>query len=111
VIVADTPSDKEADLKNVSIVADAQIDRSPCGTGTSDRLASLSENNQIKQDESFVHESITGGKFTGKMLEETKVANFDAVKPLVTGAASITGFHQFVIEPEDALPKGFLLEE
>lgn len=111
VIFSDTPSDKEADLKNVTIFADAQIDRSPCGTGTSARLASLYENNQIKQDDSFVHESITGGKFTGKMLEETKVANFDAVKPLVTGAASITGFHQFVIEPEDALPKGFLLEE
>lgn len=111
VIFSDQPVKPEADLRNVTIFADEQVDRSPCGTGTSARLASLYAHGEIDENGQFVHECITDGQFTGKMLGKTTVGEMEAVIPLVSGAAYITGFHQFVVDPFDPLPKGFLLEE
>ena len=111
VIFSDQPVKPEADLRNVTIFADEQVDRSPCGTGTSARLASLYAHGEIDENGQFVHECITDGHFTGKMLGKTTVGEMEAVIPLVSGAAYITGFHQFVVDPFDPLPKGFLLEE
>ncbi len=109
VIFSDKPEKPNSHLRNVTVFADEQIDRSPCGTGTSARLAVLYHRGQIQLNENFVHESIVGSQFTGKVLHETKVDSFDAVVPEITGDAFITGFHQFVIDPSDPLAKGFLL--
>lgn len=111
VIFSDKPVKSEADLRNVTIFADEQVDRSPCGTGTCARLASLFEHEDIKENGSFVHESITDGHFVGKIIGKDIVGEYQAVVPLVKGSAFITGFHQFVVDPEDTLPQGFLLEE
>ncbi|WP_174614800.1 proline racemase family protein [Virgibacillus ihumii] len=109
VIFSGNPTNKEADLKNVTIFADHQIDRSPCGTGTSARVALLYANGELKKGEPFVHESITGGVFQSEVLSETEVESFEAVKPKISGTASITAFNQFVVDERDIMPEGFLL--
>ncbi|MGF9977577.1 proline racemase family protein [Viridibacillus arvi] len=111
VIFSDDPVGENADLRNVTIFADEQIDRSPCGTGTCARLASLYAHGELEEQGSFVHESITDGQFIGEILSISNVAGYDAVIPKVTGEAFLTGFHQFLVDPRDTLPRGFLLEE
>lgn len=111
VIFSDDPVKPNSDLRNVTIFADEQVDRSPCGTGTCARLATLYAHGKLSANGSFVHESITDGQFIGEILAIEKVDHFDAVIPKVTGKASITGFHQFVVDPNDPMPTGFLLEE
>lgn len=111
VIFSDQPVQADADLRNVTIFADEQIDRSPCGAGTSARLASLYAHGDLIENDAFIHESITNGHFTGKMIGKTTVGHCEAVIPVITGSAYITGFHQFVVDPFDSLPNGFLLEE
>ncbi|KOO47925.1 proline racemase family protein [Viridibacillus arvi] len=111
VIFSDDPVGENADLRNVTIFADEQIDRSPCGTGTCARLASLYAHGELEEQGSFVHESITDGQFIGEILSISNVAGYEAVIPKVTGEAFLTGFHQFLVDPRDTLPRGFLLEE
>ncbi|MGE7839000.1 proline racemase family protein [Viridibacillus arvi] len=111
VIFSDDPVGENADLRNVTIFADEQIDRSPCGTGTCARLASLYAHGELEEQGSFVHESITEGQFIGEILSISNVAGYEAVIPKVTGEAFLTGFHQFLVDPRDTLPRGFLLEE
>ncbi|MGE7914918.1 proline racemase family protein [Lysinibacillus xylanilyticus] len=110
VIFSDNPKDSNADLRNVTIFADKQVDRSPCGSGTAARVATLYERGVLKESGSFIHESITDGQFVGEILSLTKVDAYKAVIPKVTGNAFITGFHQFVISPDDPLNRGFLLK-
>lgn len=110
VIFSDNPKDSHADLRNVTIFADKQVDRSPCGSGTAARVATLYERGVLKESGSFIHESITDGQFVGEILSLTKVDDYKAVIPKVTGNAFITGFHQFVISSEDPLNRGFLLK-
>ncbi|MBS4190781.1 proline racemase family protein [Bacillus sp. FJAT-49705] len=110
VIFSDVPNKEGADLRNVTIFADEQVDRSPCGTGTSARAATLVEHGRLKEGESFVHECITDGRFIGEVLSLTKVGEYNAVVPKVSGQAYITGFHQFVVDPRDPLKQGFLLD-
>ncbi|MCP1122603.1 proline racemase family protein [Bacillus sp. 3103sda1] len=109
VIFSDEPNGKDATLRNVTIFADGQVDRSPCGTGTSARLATLVENGILQEGGSFVHECITDGQFVGEVLSSSKVGEYEAIIPKVTGQAFITGFHQFVMDPRDPLKQGFLL--
>ncbi len=111
VIFSDDPVSEDADLRNVTIFADEQVDRSPCGTGTCARLATLYENGALDRNGRFVHESITDGQFIGEILSISEVGGHKAVIPKVTGEAFLTGFHQFLVDPRDTLPKGFLLEE
>ncbi|WP_285395703.1 proline racemase family protein [Lysinibacillus sp. fls2-241-R2A-57] len=110
VIFSDNPKDSNADLRNVTIFADKQVDRSPCGSGTAARAATLYERGVLKEEGSFIHESITDGQFVGEVLSLTTVDEFKAVIPKVSGNAFITGFHQFVISPDDPLNRGFLLK-
>lgn len=111
VIFSDDPVGEQADLRNVTIFADEQVDRSPCGTGTCARLASLQAHGNMKEGDSFVHESITDGQFVGEILAMDKVGSYDAIIPKVAGEAFLTGIHQFLVDPQDTLPRGFLLEE
>ncbi|AZR74638.1 proline racemase [Anoxybacter fermentans] len=108
--IYDDPTNPEADYKNVVIFGRGQVDRSPCGTGTSAKLATMFAKGQIKENEDFIYESITGTTFRGRIIGQTKVGEFDAVIPEITGSAYITGFNHFVIDPEDPLKYGFSLK-
>ncbi|HEY0868276.1 MAG TPA: proline racemase family protein, partial [Fimbriimonas sp.] len=82
------------------------IDRSPCGTGTSARMATLHARGRLALGEAFVHEGILGTTFTGRLIEETRVGNFPAVVPTISGRAWITGFATYVVDPSDPFPEG-----
>ncbi len=105
------PGSRGADSRNVVILGDHMVDRSPCGTGTSAEAALRYAQGQLGLGESFVTESIIGTRFTGQVVAETQVGSdsqtFPAVVPKVTGSAYITGFHQFVLSPQDPFPAGF----
>ncbi|MEV6574704.1 proline racemase family protein [Streptomyces sp. NPDC051577] len=85
------------------------FDRSPCGTGTSARMAQLHARGLLEQGADFVNESFIGTEFTGRLIGETTVAGIPAVVPTVTGRAWITGTAQYFLDPSDPFPGGFLL--
>ena len=103
------PTHEEADVKNTVIVPPGGIDRSPCGTGTSAKLAALYSKGQIAIGEEFIHESIVGSIFRGTVLETTSVEGIEAVTTRITGSAWIMGMHRFFYHEEDPLKEGFLL--
>lgn len=103
------PTNSEADSKNVVIFGDAQTDRSPCGTGTSAKVAALYTKGKLSLGQEFVYESITGSLFRGMATEETTVDGKTAIIPRVTGSAYITGFNQWMLDEEDPLRYGFLI--
>ncbi|CAN5711248.1 proline racemase family protein [soil metagenome] len=108
-IITGPPHDSDADGRNVTIFADGEVDRSPCGTGTAARLAWLHARGEVEIGQTWVHESITGTAFTGRVLEEAQVAECPAIIPEISGRAFITGMHTFIIEPDDPLAGGFLV--
>jgi proline racemase len=83
------------------------LDRSPCGTGTCAKMATLHAKGTLPLGEDFVHEGILGTTFTGRLIEETRVGPYPAVVPTLSGSAWITGFAQYVVDPEDPFPEGF----
>jgi proline racemase len=83
------------------------IDRSPCGTGTSARMAALHAKGRLGLNEAFRHEGILGTVFTGRLVEETTVGERHAVVPTITGTAWITGFATYVFDPADPFAEGF----
>ncbi|THA57274.1 proline racemase family protein [Streptomyces sp. A1136] len=85
------------------------FDRSPCGTGTSARMAQLHARGLLPLGADFVNESFIGTEFTGRLVEETTVGGRAAVIPTVTGRAWITGTAQYFLDPTDPFPGGFLL--
>lgn len=85
------------------------FDRSPCGTGTSARMAQLHARGELPLHTDFVNESFIGTSFTGRLIEETTVGGLPAVVPTVTGRAWITGTAQYFLDPSDPFPGGFLL--
>ncbi|MEY9846873.1 proline racemase family protein [Streptacidiphilus sp. MAP5-3] len=85
------------------------FDRSPCGTGTSARMAQLHARGELALGAEFRNESFIGTRFVGRLLEETTVAGRPAVVPTVTGRAWITGTAQYFLDPADPFPAGFLL--
>ncbi|MBS4536330.1 proline racemase [Clostridium sp. D2Q-14] len=107
--IYDEPTHPEADYKNVVIFGQGQVDRSPCGTGTSAKLATLHSKGELKENEIFTYESITGTLFKGKIVGTTKVGDFDAIIPEITGSAYITGLNQYVIDEDDPVKYGFTL--
>ncbi|MFB6781356.1 proline racemase family protein [Streptomyces sp. NPDC056352] len=85
------------------------FDRSPCGTGTSARMAQLHARGELEIGRDFVNESFIGTRFTGRLLGETTVGTLPAVLPSITGRAWVTGTSQFHLDPTDPFPAGFLL--
>ena len=83
------------------------IDRSPCGTGTCAKMATLHARGQLKIGQPFRHEGVLGTVFTGTLLEETSIGPYRAVVPELSGTAWITGFAQYVVDPQDPFPEGF----
>lgn len=85
------------------------IDRSPCGTGTSARMAVLHAKGRLHVGDAFRHEGVLGTVFTGRVLEETTVGPHRAIIPAITGQAWITGFASYVVDPTDPFPDGFTI--
>ncbi|HET8680806.1 MAG TPA: proline racemase family protein [Micromonosporaceae bacterium] len=85
------------------------FDRSPCGTGTSARMAQLWARGELGLDADFVNESFIGTRFVGRLVGEASVGGRRAVLPTVTGRAWLTGTAQYLLDPEDPFPAGFLL--
>jgi proline racemase len=83
------------------------IDRSPCGTGTCAKMAALYAKGKLKLNQDFRHEGILGTVFTGRLITETKVGDYRAVVPSISGQAWITGFASYVLDAEDPFPEGF----
>ncbi len=107
--ISDTPSHPEAHAKNIVIFGEKSVDRSPCGTGTCAKMADLYFKGELDIGSDFVHESILGTLFTGRLVEKAKVGDYDAVVPQITGRAFITGINHFMIDDEDPLKYGFSL--
>jgi proline racemase len=101
------PSDERADLRNVTIFADAEVDRSPCGTGTAAVMAVIDAMGLLSGDKPFVHESLIGTTFTGRVSARTVVGELEAIVPEIEGAAWITGEHTFLMDNDDPLKDGF----
>jgi proline racemase/trans-L-3-hydroxyproline dehydratase len=95
--------------RNVTVFADGEVDRSPCGSGTSARLAVMAARGQIGIDEPFVHRSIVDSVFAAGVSGTTEVAGGPAVETWVEGSAYRTGEHRFFLDPRDPLGTGFLL--
>jgi proline racemase len=103
------PGVEGADLKNVTVFADAEIDRSPCGTGTCAVMAVLDAMGLLPADHPFTHESIVATTFRGRIVARARVGELPAIVPEVEGSAWITGEHTFIVREDDPLPEGFRL--
>ena len=103
------PSSETAHLRNVTIFAEAEVDRSPCGTGTCAVMAVLAAMGLLGPDQPFVHESIIGTSFHGRVVGETTVGEYPAILPEIEGEAYITGENVFLIDERDPLRHGFRL--
>ena len=108
-ILSGPPRAPGADGRTITIYAEGAVDRSPCGTGTSAKLASLYADGRIPIGRPYVHESVIGTTFTGCVLAESSVGPYPAVKTEIAGRGFLTGFHQFVVDPEDPTAGGFLV--
>ncbi|MDQ2796288.1 MAG: proline racemase family protein [Actinomycetota bacterium] len=95
--------------RNVTIFADGELDRSPCGSGTASRVAALDATGRLSRGQVLVHDSIIGSRFRARVVGETRVDGYDAVVAAVTGRAHRTGEHVFVVDPRDDLVPGFVL--
>ncbi len=97
-----------AHLRNVTVFADAEVDRSPCGSGTAAVMAVLDEMGVLGAgDGTFVHESLIGTLFTGQVASRTRIGDFPAIVPEIAGSAWITGEHTFLVDGDDPLRAGF----
>jgi proline racemase len=105
--IYDKPEPSQLLAKSAVIFGHGQLDRCPCGTGTSAAMAALHAKGGLPLHTEFVNESIIGTRFTGKLVREVRVGNFVAVEPVVTGTAYITGIQQFVVDPKDPFGYGF----
>ncbi|WP_311031489.1 4-hydroxyproline epimerase [Mesorhizobium koreense] len=103
------PTNSEADARNAVFYGDKAIDRSPCGTGTSARMAQLHAKGRLKAGDSFVHESIIGSLFKGRVEAETTVANKPAIVPSIGGWARMTGLNTIFIDDRDPFAHGFVV--
>jgi trans-L-3-hydroxyproline dehydratase len=110
------PVAHNADLRNVTIFADAEVDRSPCGTGTAAVMAVVdamgllgdaTSDKPDKPDKPFVHESLIGTTFSGRVVSRTLVGELTAIVPEIEGSAWITGDHLFLLDEDDPLKDGF----
>ena len=113
------PSRPDAHLKNAVTVSTGRldwnrpatwtgaIDRSPCGTGTCAKMATMHAKGKLELNQDFHHEGILGTVFTGRLIGETRVGQYPAVIPTLSGQAWITGFASYVVDADDPFPEGF----
>ena len=113
------PIGADADRRNTVVVSTGKLDwdrpstwkgildRSPCGTGTCAKMAAMHAKGELGLGEDFRHEGILGTIFTGRLVRETTVGEYQAAVPTLSGTAWITGFAQYVVDPEDPFPNGY----
>jgi 4-hydroxyproline epimerase len=107
VLWADAPKGEGAHGRNAVFYGEKAIDRSPCGTGTSARMAHLHAQGKLKLGDTFVHESYIGSRFIGRVEAETELAGMPAIVPSIEGSAVATGRNEIWIDNEDAFAHGF----
>ena len=120
-VLSAPPTHPEAHMKNAVVVSTGKldwdrpatwtgaIDRSPCGTGTCAKMATLHAKGELPLNEDFNHEGILGTIFTGRLIEETQIGPYQAVVPTITGRAWITGRASYELQEDDPFPEGFTL--
>jgi proline racemase len=108
-VVFHAPGRDGADARAATSIHPGWLDRSPCGTGTSARLAQLHARGELELGTPFVNESVIGTRFTGRLVEETTVAGVAAVVPEITGRAWVTAMGQYLLDADDPFPVGFSL--
>jgi len=108
-VVFHAPGRDGADARNATSIHPGWLDRSPCGTGTSARMAQLHANGELAIGQPFVNESLIGTRFTGRLVGETMVGEYAAVIPEITGRAWITGTAEYRLDADDPFPAGFAL--
>ena len=107
VLWADVPKGEGADGRNAVFYGDKAIDRSPCGTGTSARLAHLHAKGRLKVGDAFVHQSYICSRFIGRVEAETTVGPYKAIVPSIEGSAVATGFNTLWVDRRDRFWEGF----
>jgi proline racemase len=108
-VVFHEPGRDGADARAATSIHPGWLDRSPCGTGTSARMAQLHARGALAIGEEFVNESVIGSRFSGRAVAETTVGGLPAIVPEITGRAWITGMGQYLLDAEDPFPAGFTL--
>lgn len=101
------PGSDAAHSRHAMAIHPGWFDRSPCGTGTSARMAELHARGELALHHDFVNESFIGSRFTGRLVGETTVGGLPAVLPTITGRAWVTGIGQYMLDPTDPYPAGF----
>jgi 4-hydroxyproline epimerase len=101
------PTEPTSTARNAVFYGDKAIDRSPCGTGTSARMAQWAANGRLKEGEDFVHESIIGSQFIGRIAGRAKVGNHEAIIPSIQGWARLTGYNTIFVDDRDPYWAGF----
>jgi len=95
--------------KNIVVLGEGHVDRSPCGTGTSAKMALLYSRGELGVGKKFINEGLTGMTFEGTIDREINVGGIPGIVPKIRGTAYITGMHRFVLRPDDPFPEGFLI--
>ena len=109
-VAAATCADGSLRSRNAVVCGHGRIDRSPCGTGTCARMATLHARGKLPLRQAFKHEGILGTVFTGELLREVDVgAPYPAVVPTLSGRAWITATANYVLDPTDPFPEGFIV--
>ncbi len=108
-VVFHAGGDDGAHARNATAIHPGWLDRSPCGTGTSARMAALHARGELAIGEEFVNESVIGSRFVGRLVQETSVGALPGVIPEVSGRAWITAMGQYLLDPTDPFPTGFAL--
>jgi 4-hydroxyproline epimerase len=105
------PRHPDAHARNAVFYGDKALDRSPCGTGTSARMAQWAAQGKLEVGAEFVHESIIGTLFRGRVEARTRVGTFDAIVPSIEGWARMTGYNTIFIDDRDPLMHGFQVKD
>lgn len=105
----DSKSDEYTHGKSMVIFGEGHLDRSPCGTGTTAKMTLFHHKGLLDLKQSYVNTSPLGTTFKGQLIEKTRVGDIEAVVAEIIGSAYITGIHEFVIDPRDPFPNGYLL--
>lgn len=108
--ITEESADTASNARNIVVFGNGQFDRSPCGTGTCAKMATLYAKNRLKLGQWFINESIIGTTFKGRLIEETSIGALRGVVPEITGCAYITGIQHFIVHPNDILGRGFLVQ-
>jgi proline racemase len=108
-VVFHAPGRDGAHARNATAIHPGWLDRSPCGTGTCARMATLHARGELALGDEFINESIIGTRFVGRLVQETEVGGVAAVVPEVTGRAWITAMGQYLLDERDPFPAGFAL--